>query len=374
MESTTSKQFMRLALWLARQANGDTSPNPMVGAVIVKADRVVGQGAHRRAGLPHAEVEALQQAGEHARGATLFVNLEPCAHTGRTPPCCEAIIGAGLKRVVIAMEDPNPLTNGRGIERLRRAGVEVVTGLLEEEAQHLNAPFTKYITQRMPWTVVKVAQSLDGKIATSTGRSRWISSVSTRRMAHRLRREADAVIVGVNTVLRDNPRLTARDAVRPPRPGRPIRVIVDSRLRTPLSSRCLSRVSSTPTVIATTERSARKRRPYVTRGVEVLVFPARRGRVPMRRLLRELAKRHEAMSVLIEGGGEVIAGALEERLADRLVWCIAPILIGGRTSPSSVGGEGIAQLSRAIRADEISLRRLGPDVVWDASPVYPTRR
>ena len=368
----TPEQYMQLALWLARKALGDTAPNPVVGAVIVKRGRIVGQGYHRQAGLPHAEVEALRDAGERARGATLYVTLEPCHHTGRTPPCCEAIIDAGIACVVVAMKDPNPLTNGRGIARLRRAGIRVIFGVMEEDAKHVNAPFTNYITTRMPWVIVKVAQSLDGKIATRTGESRWISSVASRALAHRLRRQVDAIVVGVNTVLQDDPLLTARDPTRPARPGKPLKVIVDSHLRTPPTSRCLSQASPVATILATTERSARKHAPFLKRGADVLAFPSSGGRVPLARLLRELARRYEVMSVLIEGGGELIASALEARLVDRVVWGIAPVLIGGRTSPSSVGGEGIARLAQAMRVDEMLIRRMGVDLVLDASVVYPT--
>ena len=362
---------MRLALELAGKALGNTSPNPVVGAVIVKDGRVVGRGYHRRAGLPHAEAEALRQAGARARGATMFVTLESCAHTGRTPPCCEAIIEAGIRRVVVAMRDPNPLTNGRGLAWLRRAGIRVETGVMHEEAERLNEPFTKYITKRLPWVVVKIAQSLDGKIATRSGESRWISSPASRKLAHRLRRQVDAIVVGVNTVRRDDPLLTARDAGRPARPHKPFKVIVDSHLRTPLTSRCLSKRSPAKTVLATTERSRRKHAPFLARGADVVVLPPSRGRVPLTRLFRDLARRYDVMSVLIEGGGEVIASALEERLVDRVVWSIAPIITGGRSSPSSVGGEGIVRLTQAIRLEDVSIKRLGPDVVWEGAPVYP---
>ena len=362
---------MRLALELASKALGDTSPNPVVGAVIVKDGRVVGRGYHRRAGLPHAEAEALRQAGARARGATMFVTLEPCAHTGRTPPCCEAIIKAGIRRVVVAMADPNPRTDGRGIAWLRRAGIQVLSGVLKEEAGRLNEPFTKYVTKRLPWVVVKIAQTLDGKIATRTGESRWISSAASRQLAHRLRRQVDAIVVGVNTVRRDDPLLTARDASRPARPHKPFKVIVDSHLRTPLTSRCLSRHSPAKTILATTERSSRKHAPFLARGADVVVLPSSRGRVPLTRLFRELARRYDVMSVLIEGGGEVIASALEARLVDRVVWSIAPIITGGRSSPSSVGGEGIARLSQAVRVKEMSVRGLGGDLVVEASVAYP---
>jgi len=362
---------MRRALRLACQALGDTSPNPLVGAVVVRHGRVVGQGYHRRAGLPHAEVEALRQAGAQASGAILYVTLEPCNHVGRTPPCVDAVIAAGIRHVVIAMRDPNPLTNGQGIARLRRAGVRVETGMLAEEARRLNEPFVKYITRKMPWVIAKVAQSLDGKIATRTGESRWISSVASRQLVHRLRRQVDGIMVGVNTILRDDPLLSARSSARFARVDRPVKVIVDSHLRTPLSSRCLSASSPAPTMIATTERSPTKRASFERRGVEVLVVRAVKGRVPLRPVFRELARRHQITSLLIEGGGEVLASALSERLVDRLVWYVAPILIGGRTSPPAIGGEGISRLAEAVRLKDVVIRRVGPDVVWDAAVVYP---
>ena len=366
--------YMRLALQLARRAVGDTAPNPVVGAVIVNRGRVVGRGYHRQAGRAHAEVEALRQAGAKANGATLYVTLEPCDHTGRTPPCCEAIIKAGIQRVVMAMNDPNPMTNGRGMAHLRRAGIHVVTGVLEHDAAALNAPFTKTITTKMPWVVAKIAQSLDGKIATRTGESRWISSPDSRALAHHWRRHVDAVVVGVNTVLQDDPLLTARDPRRPARPTRPIKIILDSHLRTPVSSRCLSSRSPAATLIATTQRDPAKHAPFIRRGIPVLVFPSSDGRVPLRRLLRELVRRFQITSVLLEGGGEVLASALAERLVDRLVWIVAPLLIGGRTSPSSVGGVGVRRVAQAIRVKDVTVRHRGPDLVLEGSVVYPPRR
>ena len=362
---------MRRALRLAQRACGDTSPNPMVGAVIVRNGRIVGSGYHRRAGWPHAEVEALRRAGARASGATLYVTLEPCTHTGRTPPCCEAVIRAGVKRVVIAAKDPNPLTNGRGIARLRRAGLRVTTGVLEAEAKDLNAPFTKWITKRMPWVVAKIAQSLDGKIATRTGQSRWISSAASRVMAHRLRRQVDAVVVGVHTVLHDDPRLSARDPSRPPRPARPLKVIVDSRLRTPIASRCLSDASAQAIIATTSQASRAKRAQFERRGVRVLVFQPIKGRVPLRPLFQTLARRFEVMSVLVEGGSEVLASAFRERLVDRVVWLIAPMVLGGRTSPSSVGGEGVAKLQQAVRLSDLHVSRLANDLVVEAAVEYP---
>jgi len=375
------EKYMRLALQLARRALGDTSPNPVVGAVIVQQGRIVGRGYHRQAGLAHAEVEALRRAGHKARGATLYVTLEPCNHVGRTPPCCDAVVDARIRRVVIAMKDPNPLTNGRGIARLRRAGIRVVTGVLEEDAERLNAPFAKTITTRMPWVVAKIAMSLDGKIATTTGESRWISSNASRRLAHQLRRQADAIVVGVNTVLRDDPLLTVRlpakmteRQARAARPGRPIKVIVDSHLRTPLSSRCFTTASPAPAIMAATPHApARKRAQFKRRGIEVITLPPRHGRVPLTRLFLELVRRYQITSILIEGGGELIASALEERLVDRLVWSVAPIVIGGRSSPSAVGGKGIRHLAQAMRLGQMTVQHLDGDLVIDATVIYPRR-
>lgn len=371
MEARRDARFMRQALGLARRAIGRTAPNPVVGAVMVKRGRVIGQGYHRRAGLPHAEVEALRRAGARARGATLYVTLEPCTHTGRTPPCCDALVRAGIRRVVIAMRDPNPLTNGRGIARLRRAGMQVTTGVLADEAHRLNAPFTNVMTMKRPLVVVKIAQSLDGKIATRTGESRWISSARSRALVQRLRRQTDAILVGINTILRDDPRLSVREGRRPARADRPLKVIVDNRLRTPVTSRCLSKASPAPTVIATVTRSPAKRARLQRQGAHVLVLQPQKGRVPLRALLRELAHRFAVMSVLLEGGGEVVASAFRERVVDRVVWCVAPTIIGGRRSPSSVGGEGIARLRQAIRLSDLRVRRMGDELMLEASVVYP---
>ena len=365
--SDRDETFMRRALHLARRAQGWTSPNPAVGAVIVRGGRIVGQGFHRKAGWPHAEVEALRQAGSAARGATLYVTLEPCNHTGRTPPCCNAIIRAGIAKVVAAMKDPNPITDGRGIARLRRAGIPVSTDILQPDAEALNVPFCKAMRRGLPFVTVKVGQSLDGKIATRTGASRWITSAASRRLVHAYRGEADAILVGINTVLRDDPRLTIRGVRH--RMDRPIKIIVDSRLRIPLTARCLSRRPAT--LIATTVRGGEKRRRLAARGVEVVTLPSRRSRVPLRQLFHLLVRRG-MHSVLIEGGGDVIAGALAERLVDRVTFFVAPILIGGRTAPTAVGGEGISRLSRAVRLDDVTARHIGPDLCIEGRVVYPT--
>ena len=372
METQVAERFMRRALQLARRARGRTAPNPMVGAVVVNGGRVVGEGYHRRAGGPHAELIALRAAGARARGSTCFVTLEPCNHHGRTPPCCDALIEAGIRHVVIATRDPNPITNGRGIERLRRVGIRVTRGVLEHEARRLNGPFEKTMTQRLPLVIARVGQSLDGKIATSSGQSRWITSPEARRLGHQLRRDADAILIGIKTVLRDDPLLTVR-AVRGRR-ERPMKVIVDSRLRMPLGARCLSGRSATPTLIAATGGSALKRRAFERRGADVWVLPpSSQGRVPLRSLCRRLVRRG-VQSLLIEGGGEVLASAFAERLVDRVVWCVSPMLIGGRDAPSSVGGQGIRRLAQAVRLADMTVRRLGPDLCVEGRVVYPKAR
>lgn len=362
---------MSIALRLARRAEGATAPNPMVGAVLVKAGRVIGQGFHHRAGAPHAEVEALRRAGQRARGATLYVTLEPCNHTGRTPPCSDAIIRAGVAEVVVAAPDPNPITNGRGVAKLRRHHIRVTRGVLGEEARRLNRPFQKAMTTHLPWVIAKAGQSLDGKIATVTGQSRWITSPAARRAGHQWRRRVDAVLVGIQTILRDDPQLTARGGV--PRSGRPVRVVVDSRLRMPLAARCLTAQPWAPALIATTARRVARQAQLERRGAEVLVFPPQEGRVPLRPLFHALARRG-IQSVLIEGGGEVLASAFAQRLVDRIVWFIAPTLIGGRNAPSSIGGEGAGRLAQAIRLADMRVRRVGPDLCVEARVVYPKAR
>ena len=351
---------------LASYARGRTSPNPMVGAVIVQNGRIVGEGYHRRAGLPHAEIEALRAAGELARGATLYVNLEPCCHSGRTGPCTEAIIAAGIKRVVAAMADPNPLVAGRGFARLKEAGVEVTSGILEKEARRLNEAFIKYITIRKPFVTLKAAMSLDGKIATVTGESKWITGEEAREYVHRLRDASDAVIVGIGTILKDDPSLTTRL----PEGGRdPMRLILDSRARIPLEARVLNLKSEAPTAVAVTEMAPPERVAAIKRaGAEVLVCGPG-PRVDLDCLLAELAQR-EVVSILVEGGGTVNAGFVLQRLVDKVVWFIAPLIVGGREAPGPVGGSGIRNLSKAIRLTDITFKEYGADLCVEGYPIY----
>ncbi len=355
------REYMLMALDLAAAALGRTSPNPMVGAVVVRDGVIVGKGYHARAGTPHAEVLALKEAGDRAAGSTLYVTLEPCCHHGRTGPCTEAVIEAGVKRVVAAMADPNPLVAGKGLVRLKAAGLEVDCGVLEEEAQRLNEVFIKYITTGLPFVVMKAAMSLDGKIATRAGDSRWITGPEAREYGHRLRDRYDAIMVGVNTVLADNPSLTTRL----PGGGRdPVRLVLDSMARTPPGSRVINRSSVAPTIIVTTGLAPRDRvRALEEAGAEVLPVQAGAGggRVDMIELMRALAGR-EITSVLIEGGGQVHASALAAGVVDKVAWFIAPKLIGGREAPGPLAGRGAERLSDAALIERVSVSGMGNDI------------
>ncbi|MEW6448045.1 MAG: bifunctional diaminohydroxyphosphoribosylaminopyrimidine deaminase/5-amino-6-(5-phosphoribosylamino)uracil reductase RibD [Bacillota bacterium] len=366
LERLTDEDFIRRTFELAVQARGLTSPNPMVGAVIVREGRIVGEGYHHRAGLPHAEIEALKAAGGAARGSTLYVNLEPCCHTGKTGPCTEAIIAAGIRRVVAAMADPNPLVSGKGFTRLRESGIEVEFGVLEREAHRLNEAFIKFITTRKPFVILKTAMSLDGKIATATGESKWITGDAAREYVHQLRNACDAVLVGIGTVLKDDPSLTTRL----PEGGRdPVRVILDSRARTPLDARVIVQGSDAATIVAVTGMAPPERIAALRQaGAEVLVCgpgPA----VDLEFLLTALAER-EIASILVEGGSAVNASFLLQGLVDKLVWFIAPLIIGGREAIGPVGGTGVRSLSKAIRLKEVNVKELGSDLCIEG---YPAR-
>ena len=353
------ERYMRQALDLARKGVGLTNPNPPVGAVIVKNGSVVGKGFHKKCGLAHAEALAIKAAGTRARGATMYVTLEPCDHFGRTPPCARSIVASGIRTVVIGASDPNPLTRGRGIRRLRAAGIRVVTGMLEPEAREMIRPFGKWITQGLPYVTVKMAQSLDGKIATRTGDSRWISSEKSRRFVHDLRGHADAVMVGITTIMRDDPRLLSVSS----KGKQPARVIVDSRLRTPLTARVIKTLRVSPVYIATADRSiGAKERRYESRGARLIFAGTKRRRVDLAALLHALAELN-IMHVLVEGGGEVVAGLVDAGLVDEFIFFVAPMIIGGRSAPTAVGGMGITRLVDAARLKEVSVKRFGDDVM-----------
>jgi len=353
-------ELMAEAVALAAQADFHTSPNPMVGALVVRDGAVVARGFHRRAGEDHAEVIALREAGDAARGADLYVTQEPCAHFGRTPPCTDAVIAAGVRRVVVGMRDPNPRVDGRGVAALREAGITVVEGVLDERVRKLNEFFVKHATTGMPFVTAKFAMSLDGRIATHGGESKWITSEAAREQVHRLRHAHDAILVGANTVLRDDPNLTTR---LPGGQGRsPLRVVVDSRLRVPAEARIFAQETGA-VLVATSDRSRGERlREFEQRGVPVVVLPSSQGRVGLPDLLRHLGER-QCISMLIEGGSSMHGSAFDQRLVDKVVAFIAPRIIGGIEAPGAVGGHGVDRLADAHALRDVEVRQLGPDIM-----------
>jgi len=357
---TIHERFMRQAIALARKGSGRVSPNPLVGAVVVSSGKVVGSGYHRAFGGPHAEVYALAQAGAKARGADIYVTLEPCSHTGKTPPCADAVIKAGIRRVYIGMVDPNPLVRGRGIKKLQAAGIAVATGILEADCRRLNESFLKYITTGMPFVVLKSAATLDGRIATSTGDSKWITCPESRRFAHRLRHEADAVIAGSGTVLADDPELTVRLGNKSVR--QPLRVIVDGRLRIPLTARLLKPDLAPGTMIVTSPEKAAtpKARKIAEAGAQVLAVGLTKGSIDLKKLFKKLAGQGIA-SVLIEGGAELAASALAGALVDKVHFFYAPKIIGGRNATGMIGGPGCSRIAGAAQVEEVQVRRIQDD-------------
>lgn len=351
-------EFMEIALGLARRGKGRTSPNPLVGAVVVKGAKIVGKGYHRRVGLPHAEVNAIKDAGSKAKGGDLYINLEPCDHYGRTPPCTLAIIEAGIKRVFIGMRDPNPLVSGRGINRLRRAGIEVKTGLLKEGCRKLNEAYIKYITTKTPFVTLKMALTLDGRIATQEGVSKWITGEKARRYVHRMRGEVDAVMVGVGTVLKDAPHLTTRLV----KGKNPHRVVVDETLRIPLNARVFNLSHGVRLFLATTQKASRKRIEGVRgKGAEIIILPEKEGGVDMGRLMLELGKRG-IMELICEGGMRVATSAIKNGIIDKVVLFYAPTFFGGEGLPL-FGNIGVKGVKNALRLKEVEVKRLGEDIL-----------
>ena len=362
---------MRQALRLASRALGETSPNPMVGAVLVKHGRVIGQGWHHRAGDPHAEIEALRDAqskGESGRGATLFVTLEPCSTEGRTPPCTRAIVDAGIRRVVIGATDPNPSHAGRGFTVLRKAKVLVQPGLLAEEATRLNESFNHWIVHRTPFVTVKAAMTLDGKIATPAGESKWITGPEARAEGMRLRARADAILAGVNTILRDDPALTLRDerTMKPIVRTPPLRrILLDSQARTPLTAQVVSDKFAAHTTVVTSRDAPPRRVQALQRRVNVWQAPERRTGLDLRWILRKLGT-ESVTHLLVEGGGEVNASFLLGGFAHRVVFFYAPKIIGGANALRGVAGEGVGRLEDVIDLTEVEWSRVGPDLMLRA--------
>ena len=353
------EQMMARAISLARNGLGRTSPNPLVGAVIVRDGRIVAEGWHRKAGTPHAEIHALNMAGELARGATVYVSLEPCAHYGRTGPCARALVEAGVSRVVVAMTDPNPKVAGKGIAILQEAGIEVTTGVLEQEARQLNEVFLKWMTTGLPFVALKTAMTLDGKIATAAGQSQWITNEASRYETHRLRDIYDGILVGINTALADNPSLTTR--LKEYSGRNPVRIVVDSRARLPLTAKLVTD-GAARTIVAVTEQAPAERVEALrSAGVEIIVAGSS-NHVDMQSLMEQLGAM-KISSVLVEGGGSVNFSLLQAGLVDRVYAFIAPKLVGGRDALTPVEGEGFQELDRAVELENIQVRQLGSDVL-----------
>jgi diaminohydroxyphosphoribosylaminopyrimidine deaminase/5-amino-6-(5-phosphoribosylamino)uracil reductase len=367
---------MRLALRLAAKGYGSTSPNPMVGAVLVQRGKIIGTGWHHQAGQPHAEIEALSDAKRHHRktaGATLYITLEPCCTHGRTPPCTDAIKAAGIKRVVIGAIDPNPVHSGKSLTLLGRAGLKVTHGLLASEATRCNEAFNHWIVCGTPFVTVKAGMSLDGKIATAAGESKWITSPRARAYGMKLRKGADAILVGVNTILADNPKLTwrGRDLRAKSRPANAIkqkllrRIVLDSHARTPPSAAVVSDRFAVNTIIVVTRAAPQKRVAALAAQGNVWVAPARRGRIDLNWLLQRLG-REQVTNLLVEGGGEINGAFLGQKLAHRVVFFYGPRIIGGTHSIKGVGGEGFNNLKQAIRLRDVQWRWTGPDLMLSA--------
>ena len=358
----SDEAYMERAIELARRGRGLVSPNPMVGSIVVSDGSIVGEGFHEGPGLPHAEVVALDQAAARARGATLFTSLEPCDHYGRTPPCTEAIVRSGIARVVSAARDPNPVVDGQGVRSLRARGVEVLEGILEAEAQRLNAGFAKHVRTGMPFVIWKAAASLDGKVAARDGSSRWITGDAARADVHRLRAWADAIVVGAGTALADDPELTVRDPDYRGRP--PIRVLVDARGRVGASGDLFD--DQAPTLVATTELApAKARDAWREAGAEVLVVETDGEGVGLTALMSDLGKR-DVQGVLLEGGPTLAWSAVEERLVDTIVLYLSPKLLGGRDAPTVLEGRGFAPIGQALPLRIRSVERVGEDLRVEA--------
>ena len=367
---------MALALAEAELGRGRTHPNPIVGALVVSGGKVIARGHHEKAGGPHAEVVALGKAGARARGAELYVTLEPCNHYGRTPPCTQPILASGIRRVVIGSIDPNPLVHGRGIQRLRSGGVRVEAGVLGDACDAANEMWFKFITRRMPWVALKAAVTLDGKLATSSGDSRWVTGRTARLLGHVLRDELDAVLIGVGTALHDDPRLTVRlpeagaartGAARPPRD--PVRIVVDSTARLPPTARILRQRSGAATLVACTLRAPAKRlKALQGAGAEIVRCRSdASGRVDLKDLLRRLAGRG-LTSVLVEGGASIHGSFLARALWDELYLFLAPKLLG-RNGVSWVGLDGPPAMSKSLQLRVLDHRRLGDDLLVTARPL-----
>lgn len=368
--------YMKRALELAKFGEGHTAPNPLVGAVIVKDGQIIGEGWHAVYGGPHAEIMAFQSLNASAEGATLYVTLEPCSHFGKTPPCVDAIIAHKISKVVVAMLDPNPLVSGRGVQKLTEHGITVKTGILESESADLNEPFLKFITTGCPLIIVKTAMTLDGKLASVTGDSKWISNTASRQLVHKMRNKYSGIMVGIGTVLADDPSLTTRldvtaqdDTVKQSFVSAdPHRIIVDTHARTPLTAKVLNlHDSKAMTIIATTELAPLESRLALeAKGATVLTLPSKDGHVDLKALIVKLGEMH-IDSVLVEGGSELNFSLFNEQLVDRVFSFIAPKIIGGRNAKTPVAGEGIAMMRDAIQLENVKVSMIESDILIEAT-------
>jgi diaminohydroxyphosphoribosylaminopyrimidine deaminase / 5-amino-6-(5-phosphoribosylamino)uracil reductase len=352
---------MKMALELAEKGIGYTNPNPLVGAVIVKDGRIIGEGYHEVYGSSHAEVNAFKNASEDVTGATMYVTLEPCSHYGNTPPCAKAIVEKGIKKVIIGLKDPNPLVSGRGIKILQDSGIEVAAGILEEEGRKLNEIFLKYITTKLPFCIMKTAMTLDGKIATCTGDSKWITGELSRKYVHQLRHRVAGIMVGIGTVLADDPMLNTR--LEDNEGSDPIRIIIDSSARIPLEAKVLNLNSKARTIIATTEKADKEKiKALEEKGAEVIVTPFKNKMVDLAFLMKNLGE-NKIDSILLEGGSKINYAALEEGIVDKVNAFIAPKIIGGDNAKTPVGGVGKTFMKEAIALKDIDIQRFGNDIM-----------
>ncbi|MDN4493431.1 bifunctional diaminohydroxyphosphoribosylaminopyrimidine deaminase/5-amino-6-(5-phosphoribosylamino)uracil reductase RibD [Ureibacillus aquaedulcis] len=361
----SDREYMQLALDLAATARGNTNPNPCVGAVLVKDGVIVGTGLHRKAGEPHAEVHAFNMAGDHAKGATLYVTLEPCSHYGKTPPCAKLVKESEVSRVVVATMDPNPSVAGRGINLLREAGIEVEVGLLEEEARKLNERFIHNMITNKPFVISKFAMTMDGKIATHSGHSKWITSEEARLQVHKLRHAVDGILVGVGTVLADNPSLTTR---LPHREGKnPVRIILDSELKTPLSSNVVNTTEAKTIIVSANGVEGTKVEQLTEKGVHILTVSKSEHGLNLNEMLDELYKLG-ITDVLVEGGAEINASFLRGGLINKVLLYMAPKILGGRNSKTPFAGTDIESIDEALQLEFDSIEQIGPDLCITAYP------
>lgn len=346
------EKFMRLALDLAQKVKGKVSPDPAVGSVIVKNNRIISTGFHDKFASPHAEEYAIKKAGKRAKNATLYINLEPCCHFGNNPPCTDNIIHAGIKRVVCAMHDPNPLVCTKGFEELKKAGIKVEVGLLKKEAEKLNEFFIKHITTAKPFIILKYAMTLDGKIATQKGESKWISNSKSREYVHKLRSIVDAVMVGIGTVIKDDPCLTVRGIKNNAK--NPKRIILDTHLKISLNSNVLKDGASN-TIIATSRSADEKKiKTLKDMGVSILKIKAKNGSIDLRYLINKLGKM-KITSIMIEGGQKLLTSAIESNIADKIICFVSPIIIGGACAPSPIAGKGVEIIDKAIKLKDVTI-------------------